>query len=378
MGLLDKYKTTLSKDKDISVENLEPPRYFLHSGSYSLNKLISGTLEGALPQGRLIALGGHSSSGKSLVGASAIGQVIRDGGIGIVVDSEGALDNSYLQGCGVDTDSENFLRIGTSRIQKCSSVVNKFISEYKESGETTKVVILVDSLDMLFTDSEQAKIDKEGELGGDQGQRAKQLKRMLMSWVHSISSLNITILCTKQVYQEQDQAKAYSEPWVFTSALEYAFSAIIIFEKLVFKEDKKGGEHLGFTLKARTYKNRMAREKQVVRVEIPFDQGLDPFAGLIDNAVQYGVVEVRGAWHYLDDDTKVQGKKNAEANEEFMSRVLAATMEIDSKSREVHANLDDYISESESPTTGGESAAKRRKNKALKGLEDDLDEDENG
>lgn len=364
MSFMKKFSKNIDKDPDISIGNLPDPQYYMHSGCYSLNKLMSGRLDGAIPQGRLLALGGHSSSGKSLVGASIVGETIRQGGMALIVDSEQSLDVKYLSACGVDVDNENYMYTSTPRIQKCSKIVNEFIKMYKAEGCTEKSVVLVDSLDMLFTDSEQEDIDKKGELGGDMGQRAKQLKRMLMSWVHSIGRLNISIICTKQVYQQQDAIKARSEPWVFTSALEYPFSQIIIFEKLVLKNKTKT-EHIGFTMKASSYKNRFAQEKQVVKVEVPFDNGLDPYVGILEIAEDYGVIDKRGAWYYLGDVGK-QGQAKAEADLEFMKNVLEKTMEVDDKSRFVYANLDDYTAESDSPTIDHESALSKRKKKAEK------------
>jgi len=378
MGFMDEFEELISKDKDLDVGNLPPPAYFLHSGSYSLNKLMSGTLTGALPQGRLVALGGHSSSGKSLVGASILAEVINQGGFALVIDSEGAMDDGYLAGVGLDTTHKNFKRIGTPMMSKCSSAVNKFIKNYRIAGETTPAVVLIDSLDMLFTDGESKAIDKDGVLAGDQGQRAKQTKRMIMSWVHSISKLNITIVCTKQVYVEQDKQKAFNEPWVFTEALKYAFSQIIIFEKLVFKVEEGDKKiDVGFTMKARSYKNRIAKEKQVVKIEVPFDQGLDPYAGILEIAVQYGVVTKGGSWLTCGKE-KRQGKKKAEADIEFMKMVLEECMKVDNKGREVHADLSDYTAESDDTSSTKESkvqksAAARRKEKVKDGLEDAKD-----
>lgn len=367
MSFMKKYKQQLSKSADISVE-LKPPQYYLHTGSYSLNKLMSGRFEGGTPQGRLVCLAGHSSSGKSLVAASLVAEVIKQGGFALVIDTEEALDESYMQRCGVDTESDNYLRVGVATIPKCSKVVNDFIKDYRESGETQRAIICVDSLDNLLTESEQNNVDSKGEMGGDQGQRAKQIKAMLKPWTHSISSLPITIVCTKQVYQEQDKIKALSEPWVITASTEFAFSQIIVFEKLGFK-DKTSNEHKGFTLKARSYKNRMAKEKQVVKVEVPFDKGLEPYAGILEIAEQYGVVSRSGAWYTFGDE-KFQRKK-AEADPEFMHKMLEAVIAIDDDSREVYANLDEYVTEADK----GETPAQKRKRVALERSESDDDED---
>ena len=85
MSFMDDFGKEMSKNKNLDVGNLPAPTYFLHSGSYSLNKLMSGRLDGAIPQGRLVALGGHSSSGKSLVGASILAETVNNGGFGLAV-----------------------------------------------------------------------------------------------------------------------------------------------------------------------------------------------------------------------------------------------------------------------------------------------------
>jgi recombination protein RecA len=338
---------------------------------------MSGSLTGALPQGRMVALGGHSSSGKSLVGASIVAEVINQGGYGVIIDSEGAMDEGYLLGVGLDIESKNFKRFGTPLISQCGLVVNKFIKKYRDDELTEKAVILIDSLDMLFTDGESKAIDKEGILKGDQGQRAKQLKRMLMMWVHKISKLNITIVCTKQVYVEQDDKVAFNEPWVFTEALKYAFSQIIIFEKLVFKvEEGKVKVDKGFTMKARSYKNRIAKEKQVVKIEVPFDLGLDPYAGILEIAEQFKVITKGGSWITCGKE-KRQGKIKAEADKEFMQMILDECLKVDSKSMEVHADLSDYTAESDDPSIVDEpdvmKSAKAKRQAKAKELQDAKD-----
>ena len=377
MGFMDDFGKEMEKNKDLDVGNLPAPTYFMHSGSYSLNKLMSGSLTGALPQGRMVALGGHSSSGKSLVGASIVAEVINQGGYGVIIDSEGAMDEGYLLGVGLDIESKNFKRFGTPLISQCGLVVNKFIKKYRDDELTEKAVILIDSLDMLFTDGESKAIDKEGILKGDQGQRAKQLKRMLMMWVHKISKLNITIVCTKQVYVEQDDKVAFNEPWVFTEALKYAFSQIIIFEKLVFKvEEGKVKVDKGFTMKARSYKNRIAKEKQVVKIEVPFDLGLDPYAGILEIAEQFKVITKGGSWITCGKE-KRQGKIKAEADKEFMQMILDECLKVDSKSMEVHADLSDYTAESDDPSIVDEpdvmKSAKAKRQAKAKELQDAKD-----
>jgi recombination protein RecA len=365
MSFINDYKKRVAKKEDIITELL-PPDYFLHSGNYSLNKLLSGDFSGGLPQGRLTMLAGHASSGKSLIAASVVASVLRDGGFAFVVDTEHSLDDAFMANCGVDVDSDLYQYVGVHTIPQATAEVNTILKMFRQSGETMRGIIMVDSLDMLLTETEKARVDKDGDIGGDQGQQAKQVKQMLGTWVHSVSGLPVTIVCTKQPYVEQDKQKAYEEPWKITESWQFAFSQILTFEKLNFKTEVGGKKtHQGFTLKARTFKNRHAREKQVVKIEVPFDNGVDPFSGLIEIAVEFGVVSKNKGWYtpVTFEGAKFQQKK-AEADLDFMNMLLEEIKKVDSKDREVNADLEEYVSEVD---TGGEApmpALKRREKKA--------------
>lgn len=376
------FKSKVGKDKEAST-GLSTPTYFINSGSYALNKLLSDRFTGGLPQGRLTLLAGHSSSGKSLVAASCAASVIREGGFVLVIDTESALDDGFMSSCGVDTESDNYLRIGIATIDQCTKHMGDFIKDYKKlpTDEAPKALILIDSLDNLMTKSQHDSFEKKSELGGDQGQHAKQIKHMLKPFVHSIANENITIVCTKQVYKEQDPIKAKSEPWVITPSLEYAFSQILTFEKLVFKGKNAEGkdEHKGFTLKARSYKNRFANEKQVLKIEVPFKGGIEPYSGVLDIAVNFGVVEKSGAWYKYDGNNfyeKDFGK--------YASEVLDEIIKINDLGNDeykfVELDLDEYQSETDDITSIKENKMQKIKKRAeeKKKAKNESNDEENG
>src|SRR5690606_17330950 len=126
-------------------------------------------------------------------------------------------------------------------------IVQSFLKMYREHGEETPYLIIIDSLDMLQTDSEADNYES-GNIRGDQGQQAKQLKRMLGAFVHDIKRLNVHMLCTKQVYKNQDPISSKQEPWLFTDAIKFAFSQILIVTKLLLK-DKSTNNFEGIRLK---------------------------------------------------------------------------------------------------------------------------------
>lgn len=360
---MEKYKKTLGKRDGVNMQLL-PPEYFLHSGNYALNKLMTGDFEGALPQGRLTCFAGHSSSGKSLVGATAIAEIINAGGYGFVIDSETSLDELFMQNCGVDTDHKNYQYSGVNTIPQATAIVNDILKMYRETGETTRGLILVDSLDMLLTETEEKRVATKGDIGGDQGQQAKQLKAMLKTWVHSANGTPVSIICTKQPYVEQDPNKALSDPWKITESLKFAFSQIIIFEKLQLKIVVGNNKvHTGFTLKSSSYKNRITREKQVVKIEIPFEKGVAPYSGLLEIATEFGIITKNGGWFTpVSFEGKKFQQKTAESNSSFMNKILEELRKVNDKNMQVSAVLDDYEVDTDEIT----DSVKEQRNKAAK------------
>lgn len=358
MSFMKKYKQQLEKNDKVVV-GLKAPEYFLHTGNYALNKLMSGRFDGGSAQGRVICFAGHSSSGKSLVAASHVASVVADGGFALVIDTEGASDDDFMRNVGVDVDSENYVHVmlENNTISECQTQVNNFIKEYKESGETTRALVVIDSLDNLLTDGESDAIDKTGAMRGDQGQHAKQIKRMGKPWGTSITQVPITILCTKHVFQEQDPMKALNEPWVVTESAKYICSQIILFEKLQYK-DKSTKEHMGFTLKALSYKNRIAKEKQSVKIEVPFDNGIEPYSGIIDLAVDNDVLEKSGAWYTLGEK-RFHGEKKLRADEEAMQEIVEKLIEKQSEITDFEVDMDGMVAESEQPSVKEQSRKKR-------------------
>lgn len=294
------------------------PKYWISFGNFTLNKIVSGMFRGGIGQGRLAAITGPSSAGKSFL----VGNVCREAqkqGIGLlVIDSENALDDGFMEALGVDVDRDDYFYRGVSTITDVTKVVSNFIKGYRDSGEEQPFLIVIDSLDMLRTDSQDAAFEA-GEIKGDQGQTAKQIKNLLGSWVGPIKSLNLSILCTKQVFQEQDPMlqKNPQTAWKFTESAKYAFSQILLVTKFMLKDEsgtkipgKKDTNYSGIRLKAYGMKTRFTKPFQSATIEVPYDTGMDVYDGLLDAAKMLGVVTGSGAWNYLDGtDIKWSGDK---------------------------------------------------------------------
>lgn len=166
-----------------------PPRYWYSTSNYVLNRIISGSFYKGIPQGRITNFAGPSGGGKSYLSANVVRAAQQAGAMILVIDSENALDDTFMQNVGIDTKKDDYLYADVVTISDVAKVVSRFLKGYKESfghGEDApQALILIDSLDMLITDTEQEHYDK-GVQEGDQGQKNKQLKQMLRTFIQDI------------------------------------------------------------------------------------------------------------------------------------------------------------------------------------------------
>ena len=179
---LAKFKKEIAKLENVSTD-FRPPTHWYTTGNLAVNKIMSGDYHRGIPQGRVSILAGPSGAGKSFLLGNIIKAAQDDGAFILALDSENALDTDWLQRIGVDVDPEKFMGLSVVTIADVVSTVSDFIKMYeKEYGKynnaAQKVVICLDSLDMLLTETEEAHFNA-GVQKGDQGQRAKQMKAFL-------------------------------------------------------------------------------------------------------------------------------------------------------------------------------------------------------
>lgn len=304
LGFLKDFRKTMDKMATVTT-NFSPPTYWFSTGNYALNKSLSGSYLRGIPIGRVTVFAGESGAGKSFLCGNTIREAQQEGAFILVLDSENAMDQGFLQALGVDISPDKLMYVGVVTIQDVTAVVSEFITGYekeygKDNPEAPKVMIVLDSIDMLLTDSESEKFQK-GEQTGDMGQRTKLVKHLLRTIVSRISRLNVAFVATHQVYVNQDITNGQGK-WIVNNAVRYSASQIALISKLNLKE---GSEILGIRMRVDTYKSRFAKLGTRVEIEVPYTKGMDPYDGVLEDLVAEGLVEQGGAWYTL----KVEGSE---------------------------------------------------------------------
>ena len=65
---------------------------WVDTGSYVLNAIISGSIHGGIPKGRVTMLAGESMTGKSLFVQKILAKAQQEGLIPVIFDTENAID----------------------------------------------------------------------------------------------------------------------------------------------------------------------------------------------------------------------------------------------------------------------------------------------
>ena len=107
---VSKFRKNLTKSITGMSAGFHDPTDWVSTGNYALNYLVSGDFNRGIPLGKVTVFAGESGSGKSYFCAGNIVKEAQKQGIFVVlIDSENALDETWLTALDVDTDEKKLL-----------------------------------------------------------------------------------------------------------------------------------------------------------------------------------------------------------------------------------------------------------------------------
>lgn len=293
-----KFRKQITKSIDGLSIGFNDPTCWISTGNYSLNYLISGDFKRGVPLGKVTVFAGESGSGKSYICSGNIVRNAQEQGIFVVlVDTENALDESWLRALGVDTDESKLLRLSMSMIDDVAKVITEFVKDYKTlpENERPKVLFVIDSLGMLLTPTDVNQFEA-GDLKGDMGRKPKALMSLVRNAVNMFGSLNIGLVATNHSYASQDP---YSPDPIVSGGqgFVYASSILVAMKKLKLKEDDEGNkvsEVLGIRAGCKIMKTRYAKPFEDIQIQIPYETGMNPYSGFFDLIERKGLITKEG------------------------------------------------------------------------------------
>ena len=291
---VSKFRKNLTKSITGMSAGFHDPTDWISTGNKALNYLVSGDFNKGVPLGKVTVFAGESGSGKSYFCAGNIVKEAQKQGIFVVlVDSENALDETWLQALDVDTDEKKLLKLNMSMIDDVAKTVSTFMSDYRDMAEEDrpKVLFVIDSLGMLLTPTDVDQFTK-GDMKGDMGRKPKALTALVRNCVNMFGSHNVGLVATNHTYASQDMFDP-DDKISGGQGFIYASSIVVAMKKLKLKEDEDGNkvsDVRGIRAGCKVMKTRYAKPFEGVQVKIPYETGMNPYSGLVDLFEKQGLL----------------------------------------------------------------------------------------
>ena len=148
------------KDEDTSIvaDGLGSAEYSgtVDTGSYVLNAVLSGSVYGGIPNNKITAFAGESTTGKTFFALGVVTQFLKDNPTGGVVyyDTEAAITKGMMESRDIDT--QRVIIAEPDSIQKFRTHALKTLEQYEKTPENKlpPMLMVLDSLGILSTEKE--------------------------------------------------------------------------------------------------------------------------------------------------------------------------------------------------------------------------------
>jgi recombination protein RecA len=319
---ISKFRKDITKSIQGLSIGFNDPTDWIGTGNYALNYLISGDFNKGIPLGKVTVFAGESGAGKSYICSGNIVKNAQEQGIFVIlVDTENALDESWLHALGVDTDPSKLLKLNMSMIDDVAKAISTFMIDYKAlpDEERMKVLWVIDSLGMLLTPTDVNQFEA-GDMKGDMGRKPKALTALVRNCVNMFGSHNVGLVATNHTYASQDMFDP-DDKISGGQGFIYASSIVVAMKKMKLKEDEDGNkvsEVNGIRAGCKVMKTRYAKPFEGMQVKIPYATGMSPHSGLVDLAEKKGILKKEGnslVFTTSDGEIIKQFRKKWEANE---------------------------------------------------------------
>ena len=275
-------------------DNVDHTIQAISTGSIGLDTALG---IGGLPRGRVVEIYGPESSGKTTLTLQVIAECQKTGGTAAFIDAEHALDPSYAQKIGVNTE-ELWISQPNSG---------------EDALEITDMLVNSKAIDLIVIDSVAA-LTPRAEIKGEMGQSHVGLQARLMSQALRKLAAGIQKSNTMVIFINQIRMKIgimFGSPETTTGGRALKFYASVRLDIRRIGAIKKGDEIVGNQTRVKVVKNKVSPPFKLAEFEILYGHGISVEGEIIDLGVQNGLIQKSGSWYSYQGERIGQGKDNA-------------------------------------------------------------------
>lgn len=282
---------------------------FIHSGSFALNRVISGKFNGGWPVGRVCEVLGRSSTGKTMVCTHGMVEAQNLDYHVVLLDNERAFNKKFASVLGLNLDDvivpppEEI-----TTIEGCFLQADLISKQLHELDPDTPILMLLDSVGTATTQEELSEAmgllsgatPKEhekfqGKVNMAGAKRAKAIGILLRKFNHHLMTRKICFLLVNQIRSKI--GVMFGNPDTRAGggmSLEYycAVSMLVKSNKTSNVRKEEGGKVLGITGKLANIKNKIAVPYGECEFELDYNTGLEPYVGVVPLLIEDGLVTI--------------------------------------------------------------------------------------
>lgn len=308
--------TSLAIDGDAASEF----QGYINTHCYLLNAALSGSLFGGMPNNKVLTLAGESATGKTFFALALVDSFLREhpeGGC-IYFDTEQAITNDMLIKRGMDL--KRIIKSEPMTVEEYRTRAVQILDKYmaQEPKARRPLIMVTDSLGGLTSEKEKKDIT-EGNNVRDMT-RAQLLRGTFRVLRPKLAQAGVAMVVTNHTYQVVG-AYVPTSKMGGGAGLQYTSDTIAFLSK---KKDKDSeGTVQGNIIHVKMEKSRLSRENTMVDVKLSYTTGLSKYYGLLEMAVEAGIVEkVGNKFKFPNGDTQFGKKINAEPEKYFTQEFL--------------------------------------------------------
>lgn len=281
-----------------------PDLGFVGTGSFALNKIISGHYDKGIPIGMITQFHGEASTAKTVFGTHILKEAQEKGFYSMMVDSENAYNPKFASHLGIDP--KKLIYAAPETLEDCFQVIEDTIVAIRETDKDTPIVVVYDSIAVSPSKAEYEAENYEG--NNMQGAvRAKSTGACLRKINPLMRKHKVALVIINQIRNKV--GVMYGSPDTMAAggkSLEYYLGVNLkcISNKTsdLLKDDNKNV--IGIQGKVRNTKNKVSIPFRECEFELKYNEGLNPYVGVLKQVEDEGLVERNGAWYTVTETGK--------------------------------------------------------------------------